>query len=177
MLGPTSPGKLLLDRANHASTHKLLIGICSACFAEYMNNQPPKQVFGPAVNRISDVMVHTNRYAFRGVSRLASDARVSASSISRLINGKINPSFLLVSRVATALGKQLGQPVDPRDLVAECGEFLTRFTCDLVGCRGCLPENAMDEFGDIKPAFAGVQPGRWVTSRHPKGFQHKKGDK
>lgn len=142
-----------------------------------MNNPNPKQVFGPAINRISDLMVHTDRYAFRGVSRLASDARVSASSVSRLINGRINPSFLLVARIATALEAQLGFRVDPRELVAECGEFLTRFTCDLAGCRGCLPENAMDEFGDIKPSFAGVQPGNWVTSRHPKGYQPKKGVK
>lgn len=142
-----------------------------------MKHPTPKQVFGPAVNRVSDLMVHTNRYAFRGVTRLATDARVSASSISRLINGKINPSFLLVARIATALETQLGFRVDPRDLVAEYGEFLTRFTCDLVGCRGCLPENAMDEFGDIKPSFVGVQPGNWVTSRHPRGYQPKKGVK
>ena len=137
----------------------------------------PSQVFGPAINRISDVMVHTDRYAFKGVTRLASDARVSASSVSRLINGKINPSFLLVARIAKALEVQLGHPVDPRDLVSECGEFLTRFACDLSDCRGCLPENATDEFGDIKPAYAGVKPGTWVTSRHPNGYSSKKGAK
>ena len=142
-----------------------------------MKNHQPKQVFGPAVNRISDLMAHTDRYAFRGVSRLASDARVSASSVSRLINGKINPSFMLVSRVATALETQLKRPVDPRDLVGEHGKFLTRFTCDLAGCRGCLPDNATDEFGDIKPTFVGVQPGNWVTSKHPRGYQPKKGAK
>ncbi len=122
-------------------------------------------------------MVHTDRYAFKGVSRLASDARVSASSVSRLINGKINPSFLLVARIAKALEAQLGFPVDPRDLVSEYGEFLTRFACDLADCRGCLPENATDEFGDVKPTFTGVKPGNWVTSRHPQGYRTKKGVK
>lgn len=142
-----------------------------------MKNQQPKQVFGPAINRISDLMAHTDRYAFRGVSRLASDARVSASSVSRLINGKVNPSFLLVARVASALEIQLGKPVDPRDLVGEYGKFLTRFACDLAGCRGCLPDNATDEFGDIKPAYLGVLPGNWETSRHPKGYVPQKGAK
>lgn len=142
-----------------------------------MNHQQPKQVFGPAINRISDVMAHTNRYAFKGVSRLASDARVSASSVSRIINGKINPSFLLVARIAQALEAQLGHPVDPRDLIAESGAFLTPFACDLASCSGCLPESATDEFGDIKAAFNNVKPGNWVTSRHPKGYRGEKGDK
>lgn len=140
-----------------------------------MNHQQPKQVFGPAINRISDVMAHTDRYAFKGVTRLASDARVSASSVSRLINGKINPSFLLVARIAKALEAQLGYKVDPRDLIAESGAFLTRFACDLADCRGCLPDNATDEFGDLKPAFINVRPGNWVTSRHPKGYRDEKG--
>jgi len=140
-------------------------------------NKPPKQAFGPAINRISDVMVHTDRYAFKGVSRLARDARVSASSLSRLVNGKLNPSFLMVARLTNALERELGYKIDPRDLVAECGEFLTSFACDLVGCRGCLPVNALDEFGDLKPAFAGVRPGTWVTSRHPKGYRPEKGAK
>ena len=138
-----------------------------------MNNKPPTQAFGPAINRVSDVMVHTKRYAFKGVTKLAQDARVSASSISRLINGKLNPSFVMVARLTRALERDLGFKIDPRDLVAESGEFLTGAVCDLVGCRGCLPANAHDEFGDIKPAFADVKPGTWITSRFPKGYREK----
>ncbi len=135
-----------------------------------MHKPPPTQAFGPVINRVSDLMIHTTRYAFHGVSRLAADAKVSPSSVSRLINGKMNPSFAMVARITTALEQTLGYRIDPRDLVAELGRFLTPHTCDLVGCRGCLPENATDEFGDLKPAFHGVKPGRWVTSRHPKGY-------
>jgi hypothetical protein len=136
-----------------------------------MKHPPTPQAFGPAVNRFGDVMDHTDRFAFWGISRLAEDARVSASAISRLVNGKMNPSFLMVARVTGALEKELGFHIDPRDLIAERGEFLTRFACDLAGCRrGCLPENAVDEFGDVKPAFAGVKPGNWVCSRYPKGY-------
>lgn len=140
-----------------------------------MTNHPPSQVFGPAINRFADVMAHHDRFAFKGVSRLAREAGVSPSSVSRLINGKMNPSFLMVARLTEALEKQIGYRIDPRDLVAENGRFISRFVCDLVQCEGCLPENARDEFGSVKPAFDKVEPGKWVTSRHPEGFDSKKG--
>jgi transcriptional regulator with XRE-family HTH domain len=136
-----------------------------------MKHPPPTQAYGPTINRISDVMAHTDRYAFGGVTKLAADARVSPSSVSRLVHGKLNPSFNLVARVTTALEETLGYPIDPCDLVSELGKFLTPHTCDLAGCqRGCLPESATDEFGNIKSAFEGVKPGHWVTSRYPKGY-------
>lgn len=140
-----------------------------------MKNQTSPQAFGPAVNRFSDVMAHLDRYAFKGVTRLARDARVSASSVSRLINGKMNPSFLMIARLTSALERELGVRIDPRDLFAESGAFLQPYVCDLVGCKGCLPEVAWDEFGDIKTAYSGVKPGRWVTSRFPAGYTRAKG--
>lgn len=136
-----------------------------------MKHPPSTQVFGPSVNRFSDLMAHTNRYAFRGVSRLAYDAGLSPSSVSRLINSRMNPSFIVVARLTSALEAEFGFHIDPRDLIAENGLFLTRFACDLAHCRGCLPDNASDEFGDLKPAFAKVKSGQWVTSRHPSGFR------
>lgn len=157
--------------ASIASTHKDLCGICSVWCNGCMKHPPTPQAFAPVVNRVSDMMAHSTRYAFHGVTRLAADARVSASSVSRLINGKMNPSFAMVARITTALERVMGYRIDPRDLVAELGRFLTPHTCDLAGCQGCLPENASDEFGDIKPAFEGVKPGQWVTSRYPKGYQ------
>lgn len=135
-----------------------------------MQHPPPLQAFGPAVNRVRDVAAHTNRYAFKGVSRLAKDAGVSPSAVSRLVNGLSNPSFLMVARLTEALEKELGYRIDPRDLVAEYGRFPTPFACDLAACRGCLPESAVDEFGSRKEAYEGVRPGRWVTSRHPRGY-------
>lgn len=135
-----------------------------------MKYPPPKQAFGPSVNRVADVMAHTSRYAFKGVPRLARDAGISRTSLSRVIHGRMNPSARLAARIATALEKEIGRPIDPRELFAERGEFPTRYTCDLVGCRGCLPDAATDEFGDLKSSFIGVEPGRWVTSRHPRGF-------
>ncbi|MBS1714604.1 MAG: helix-turn-helix transcriptional regulator [Armatimonadetes bacterium] len=138
-----------------------------------MKHPPSTQAFGPVINRFTDVMAHSDRFAFKGTTRLALDAGVSPSSVSRLIHGEINPSFVLVARLTAAVEKELGFRIDPRDLVAESGRFLTCFTCGLVGCRGCLPDNARDEFGSLKPAYEGVAPGTWVTSRYPKGYSEK----
>lgn len=141
-----------------------------------MSNKPPTQALGPAINRIADVMAHTPFYQFKGTGRMAADARLDSSTVSRLIHGKINPSFILVARITAALEQRLGFKIDPRDLVSENGDFLTNYVCDLVACRGCLPENALDEFGDRKAAFINVQPGRWVTSRYPNGYKGQKGE-
>lgn len=133
---------------------------------------PPPQAFGPGVTRIGDVMSHLTRYGFKSLARLARDAGVSRSAVSRLISGERNPSFLVVARITEALERELGHRIDPRELVAEYGRFPTRYACDLIGgCRGCLPESATDEYGDTKRAFEGVRPGQWVTSRYPRGYE------
>ncbi len=136
-----------------------------------MKHPPNSQVFGPAINRFADVMAHHDKFAFKGVTRLARAAGVSPASVSRLLNNKLNPSFLMVARLTDALEKQFGFRIDPRDLIAEEGRFLTQFVCDLAGCSGCLPEIARDEFGAIKEAYKEVKPGRWVASHHPKGYR------
>ena len=140
-----------------------------------MNQPPSPQAFGPTINRVSDLMAHTTKYSFWGVARLAEDARVSSAAVSRLINGKMNPSFAMAARLTAALEREFGFSIDPRDLFAENGKFLTCFACDLAACSGCLPERAMDEYGDLKSTFVGVQKGHWVTSMYPNGFQQSKG--
>lgn len=135
-----------------------------------MHKSKPKQAFGPTINRIADLMAHIDRYSFKGVARLARDAGVSASSVSRLINGKMNPSFAMTARITEALERELGLALDPREVFAENGAFPTRHVCRLVGCRGCLPECASDEHGEILPAFKGVRPGQWVSSQWPRGY-------
>lgn len=135
-----------------------------------MFNQPFTQAHGPVINRVSDCMSHANSYMFWGVSKLARDAGLSPSSVSRLINQRLNPSFLLVARITAALEAELGYRIDPRELVAENGVFLTRHVCDVVGCPGCMPDAAYDADGTRRTAFKNVQPGKWVTSRYPNGY-------
>ncbi|MBS1701411.1 MAG: helix-turn-helix transcriptional regulator [Armatimonadetes bacterium] len=138
-------------------------------------NHPTFSGYGHIINRFGDVMDHVDKFAFKGVGRLAEASLVSPSTISRLINNQINPSFALIARVTAAIEKELGMRIDPRDLIAEEGKFLTPSVCNLTACPGCLPESAVDEFGDTKQRFQGVLPGTWVTSRYPKGFQEEKG--
>lgn len=140
-----------------------------------MKHQPNFRVFGPAINRFTDVMEHSDRFAFHGVTRLAFNARVAPSSVSRILRGEQNPTYLMVVRLTEALEKELGFRIDPRDLIAEEGQFLTRFACDLCGCSGCLPRAAYDEFQRVKPEYQDIKPGAWVTSRYPLGFPPLKG--
>lgn len=131
--------------------------------------------FGPAINRLFDVMEHSERFSFRGVTRLAQAAHVSPSSVSRLINGNINPSFMFVARITSAVEAELGMRIDPREIVAEHGDFLTRYVCDLMHCSGCLPRCALSELGECRDEFLGIKPGEWETSAFPRGFWIPKG--
>ncbi len=133
-----------------------------------------KQVYGPAVSRLGDVIVHINRYQFKRVSRLAEDAGVEPSTISRLLRGQVNPSFFLVARITGALEKAVGYHIDPRDIISECGAFLTRHVCDLMHCSGCFPGAMQDEEGNTKPRFAAVKRGQWTSSEYPFGYQAQK---
>lgn len=131
----------------------------------------PNQVLGPVISRLGDAMIHINPYSSKGNSRLASAVGTDPSTISRLIRGKLtNPSFALIARITTALEKEVGHHIDPRDLFAEMGAYLTRHICEVMRCRGCLPPSAHDEFNDVKPSFARLQRGQWVSSRFPNGY-------
>lgn len=135
----------------------------------------PNQAFGPTINRLGDMMEHSGRFAFSGVTRLAFAAGVDPASVSRILSGRQNPTYLMVVRLTEALEKDLGFRIDPRDIFAEEGQFLTRFACDLCGCSGCLPRAAYDEFQRVKPEYQDIKPGAWVTSRYPLGFPPLKG--
>jgi transcriptional regulator with XRE-family HTH domain len=109
-------------------------------------------------------MAHVPRYSFRGVSRLARDAGVAKSAVSRLLRGKGQPSYLVVLRIADALSRAMGRPVDLRELAVDEGShFPTAYPCDLFGCR-CLPEWAFDGSGALKEEFRGVVPGKWTLN-------------
>ena len=115
-------------------------------------------------NRILALMGHTTRYAFQGETRLAQDAGVSKSAVSRLLTGQSSPSFALVVALTKALEKRLGRPLDPRDLISLDGSYPTATACELAGCRGCLPAEAYDENNRLKPEYKDVKPGQWAVS-------------
>jgi transcriptional regulator with XRE-family HTH domain len=113
-------------------------------------------------NRLRAFMIHTSRYAFLGAARLAADAGISKSALSRLISGKSSPSYEVVAALTAAVEKNLHRPIDPRDLVALDGRYPTRFVCDAAGCRGCLPDQAYDPEGNRRQEFLHLRPGEWT---------------
>lgn len=125
----------------------------------------------PVHNRIAALMAHTTRYAFKGDSRLALDAGVSKSAVSRLLNGQSSPSFALVSTLTKALSKRLGRILDPHEMISLDGTYPTPLVCHLCGCKGCLPSEAYDEENRIKPEWKGIQPGQWSVLPRPLGSQ------
>ena len=141
------------------------------------NNPQVPQTDPPAVvqNRLPAIMAHTFWYAFEPQARLAKDAGVSRSTVSRLITGKINPSFRLVQAITTALTQRLNDtmdvpmtaPLDPREVFSTDGCYPTPSVCQLAGCPGCLPEEAYDRHGNRKPAYRDMNPGDWCRSPEP----------
>ena len=117
-------------------------------------------------NRILAMMAHTTRYAFQGETRLAQDAGVSKSAVSRLLTGQSSPSFALVVALTKALEKRLERPIDPRDLISLDGSYPTATACELAGCRGCLPAEAYDAQNRLKPEYKDIKPGQWAVSLH-----------
>ena len=129
----------------------------------------PKVNTSQVHNRILALMAHTNRYAFKGESRLAMDAGVSKSAVCRLLNGQSSPSFALVSSLTRALEPHLhrgleGRRLDPHELISLDGTYPTASACQLAGCKGCLPAEAYDEQNRLRPEFQNMKPGQWSLS-------------
>lgn len=141
-----------------------------------MDNPTSTRPLGPTINRVSDLMEHSGRFAFKGSSGLARAAGVSTSTITRLIRGEVNPHFALVARVTEALEQEFQMWIDPRNVFAESGRFLTEFTCDVVGCRRCLPNVSRDDNQEMRQEWKDVERGKWVTSKYPHGLQGKEGE-
>lgn len=129
-------------------------------------SSPPKINTDAVHNRILALMAHTSRYAFKGESRLANDAGVSKSAVCRLLNGQSSPSFALVSALTHALEPHLqrglqGKRLDPHELISLDGTYPTASACELAGCKGCLPAEAYDEEGRLRPECKDMKPGQW----------------
>jgi len=119
----------------------------------------------PVQNRVPVLLVHIPRLSIRGQARLAAEVGVSRSTISRLVNGRINPSYRLARSVTDALERFLGRPLDMRDVFSTDGTYLTASGCALCKCGGCLPEAAWGEDGTLKPEWRDARPGDWSVAR------------
>ena len=126
-------------------------------------------------NRVQTVMVHVSRYSFQGRARLAADAGVSRSTISRMINGQTSPSHALVQAVTDALSVHLKKPLAPRDLFSHDGSYHERSGCRLSGCTGCLPETAFDSHGRRRVEWLNARPGDWSLSQNPEEGSNPRG--
>ena len=127
-------------------------------------------------NRVQTVMVHLSRYSFQGRARLAADAGVSRSTISRMINGQTSPSHALVQAVTDALAVHLKKPLVPRDLFSGDGSYHERSGCRLSGCTGCLPEAAFDGHGRRRVEWLNARPGDWSLAPELSGENRSQGD-
>lgn len=107
-------------------------------------------------------MAHSSRYSFRGTSRLAKDAGVAKSTICQLRHGRSNPFYVTLQRVIGQLEFQLARRLRTREVVSEDGTYPTKFVCKLVGCPGCIPEEAFLPDGTMKNEWKQVLPGQWT---------------
>jgi transcriptional regulator with XRE-family HTH domain len=112
-------------------------------------------------NRIGAVIAHAEPYWSGGISRLAQDAGVSKSAICRLVNGRANPSFALVWKIARALETGLGKPLELSELVSLDGMYPTNSVCALCGCSGCQISGDSHAIDELDPRYAKVRDGEW----------------
>lgn len=119
----------------------------------------------PIQNRVKVLLVHIPKFSIQGQARLATEVGVSRSTISRLVHGRINPSYRLARGVTDVLERMLGKPLDMREVFSTDGTYLTPSGCALCRCHGCLPDMAWDEDSSLKPGWEDARPGDWSLAR------------
>jgi len=115
----------------------------------------------PIQNRVKVLLVHIPKFSIQGQARLATEVGVSRSTISRLVHGRINPSYRLARGVTDVLARRLGKPLDMREVFSTDGTYLTPSGCALCRCHGCVPDVAWDEEGRLKTGWEDARPGDW----------------
>ena len=122
----------------------------------------------PLHNRLAAVMAHTSRYSFRGPARLAADLGVPRSTVMRLLSLQSHPAVGLALAIVARLEAEVGTRLDVRELFSFDGSYPTASVCDLVGCRGCLPEEVYDRNEVVRPEYRDLRPGRWPQQFSPR---------
>lgn len=107
-------------------------------------------------------MLHLPKYSFRGTSRLAADSGLAKCTISRLVRGTTNPLYSTIGRIVKCLNRQLGRELPHDEVIAESGRYPTAFVCELVGCPGCLPDQAYHDDGSLRSSWRSKPSGQWT---------------
>lgn len=116
-------------------------------------------------NRVNVYLAHVPMLTIRGQARLAEAAGVSRSTVSRLVCGRINPSYRLARAVTDALSRLMGDPLEIKEVFTTDGTYPTPSGCARCGCRGCLPSAAWGDDGTLKPEWRDARPGDWSVAR------------
>lgn len=118
-------------------------------------------------NRIAAIMIHLDYYDTKGIARLADDAGVSRSEVSRLLHGRTNPSYVIVERIHLCLERMLGRRLPIAEIVSETGLYPTAYVCDLMKCRGCLPAYVYNQEGEVIEEFRNLRKRQWTGNVEP----------
>lgn len=113
-------------------------------------------------NRLKAILLHIPYYSFEGSAKLARDTGLAPSSVSRIIRGKMSPSYVVVESIARAISHRWRKRLDPREIFTTNGSYPTPSTCELMGCLGCLPPEAWSETTDtLRSQWKQQRPGDW----------------
>lgn len=76
-----------------------------------------RQVHPPKTNRLPLYLAQVQDYWFHGPQRkLARDAGVSESTVSRILRGVTNPRYSDICKIVAVLEDKLERKLDPRDV-------------------------------------------------------------
>ena len=112
-------------------------------------------------NRLGAIIAHATRYDLYGVKCLAADSGVSKATISRWLNGSVTPLYIKFAEVVKCLEAEIGIRIPTYEILRGNDGYPTPFVCQLVGCRGCLPDAVMNSDGSRKSEFLHVKSGKW----------------
>ena len=157
------------SRTNRSRTNRSRLEPRAPKPAALDQDLPPRPVTRqlPVRNRLRVLLVHIPAFSIQGQARLAHDAGVARSTVSRLVNGQISPSYRLAHAVTDALERKRGHPLDIREVFTLDGTYPTPSGCALCGCQGCLPQDAWGEDDALKPEWKDARPGDWSLARPP----------
>ena len=119
-----------------------------------------------AFNRVRAVLLHIPHYTVAPKAQLALETGVSQNAMSRMVRGKLNPSYLTAELICRAINRRSSLKLPVEEIFSVDGYYPTPSACVLMGCKGCLPPEAWDERSDrLKPEWRHQKPGEWSKTK------------